>query len=249
MSTAVPLRLLPDNASVAGDGSLVIAGCDVASLAREFGTPLFVYDEMHLRARCREAVRAFGPDRVIYATKAFLCTAMARLAHDEGLLLDVATGGELHVALAAGVLHAVRLGGWGPQATLGKPILWILHAGYGWAAIGFLLMAAAALDWVPRALAIHAFSTGTVGGLIIGMVTRTALGHTGRMLIAGKAETTMYALVMLAAVFRVFGPLLFPAAYTIWMTLGAVAWSAGFLLYAVVYAPRLMAPRVDGREG
>lgn len=103
MSTAVPLRLLPDNASVAGDGSLVIAGCDVASLAREFGTPLFVYDEMHLRARCREAVRAFGPDHVIYATKAFLCTAMARLAHDEGLLLDVATGGELHVALAAGV--------------------------------------------------------------------------------------------------------------------------------------------------
>lgn len=152
-------------------------------------------------------------------------------------------------ALAAGVLHALRLGGWGPQATLRKPILWILHAGYGWAVIGFLLMAAAALDWVPRALAIHAFSTGAVGGLIIGMVTRTALGHTGRMLIAGKAETAMYALVMLAAVFRVFGPLLFPAAYTTWMTLGAVAWSTGFLLYAVVYAPRLMAPRVDGREG
>ena len=152
-------------------------------------------------------------------------------------------------AFAAGILHALRLAGWRPLATLRKPILWILHAGYGWSAVGFLLMAAAALDWVPRVLAIHAFSTGTVGGLIVGMVTRTALGHTGRMLIAGKAETTMYALVMLAAVFRVFGPLLFPDAYTLWMTLGAVAWSAGFLLYAAVYAPRLMAPRVDGREG
>src|SRR5204863_3611057 len=68
-----------------------------------FGTPLFVYDEAHLRARAREALAAFGAGRVVYATKAFLCLAMARLAHDEGLLLDVATGGEMHVALAAGV--------------------------------------------------------------------------------------------------------------------------------------------------
>ena len=81
----------------------MIGGCGVADLADEFGTPLFVYDEAHLRARCREAVAAFGPRRVLYAAKAFLCRAMARLAVDEGLLLDVATGGELHVALAAGV--------------------------------------------------------------------------------------------------------------------------------------------------
>ena len=79
------------------------AGARVAELAAEYGTPLFVYDEAHLRARCREAVAAFGDRRVIYATKAFLCRAMARLAHEEGLLLDVASGGELHVALAAGV--------------------------------------------------------------------------------------------------------------------------------------------------
>jgi len=72
-------------------------------LTQQFGTPLFVYDETHLRTRCREAVAAFGADAVVYATKAFLCTAMARLAHEEGLLLDVATGGELFVALHAGV--------------------------------------------------------------------------------------------------------------------------------------------------
>ena len=85
------------------DGALSVGGCSVADLAAEFGTPLFVYDEAHLRTRCREAVAAFGHERVIYATKAFLCRAMARLAYDEGLLLDVASGGELHVALAAGV--------------------------------------------------------------------------------------------------------------------------------------------------
>lgn len=82
---------------------LMVGGCSVADVAAEYGTPVFVYDEEHLRSRCREAVAAFGPERVIYATKAFLCRAMARLAHDEGLLLDVASGGELHVAMAAGV--------------------------------------------------------------------------------------------------------------------------------------------------
>lgn len=100
--TALPLHLLPDGADVTADGRLRIGGIDVLALAAEHGTPLFVYDEATLRNRCREARAAFG-DGVTYATKAFLCTAMARLAHEEGLLLDVATGGELHVALAAGV--------------------------------------------------------------------------------------------------------------------------------------------------
>ena len=80
-----------------------IGGCELTSIAAQFGTPVFVYDEEHLRDRCREAVQAFGADKVIYATKAFLCMEMARLATQEGLLLDVATGGELYVALQAGV--------------------------------------------------------------------------------------------------------------------------------------------------
>ena len=101
--SAIQRRLLPDTAEVGHDGWLTIGGVSVEELVEDYGTPLFVYDEAHLRARCREAVAAFGPERVIYATKAFLCRAMARLAYDEGMLLDVATGGELHVALAAGV--------------------------------------------------------------------------------------------------------------------------------------------------
>jgi len=105
--TALPLSLLPDTATVGDRGQLIIGGCDTLELAREFGTPLFVYDEAHLRARCREAVAAFGPG-VNYATKAFLCTAMARLAAEEGCNLDVSTGGEYHVARAAGV-PAARL--------------------------------------------------------------------------------------------------------------------------------------------
>ena len=96
-------HLLPDSAKTNASGHLEIGGCDLVSLAEKFGTPAFVYDETHLRARCQEAVYAFGEHRVVYATKAFLCGAMARLAHEEGLLLDVATGGELFVALNAGV--------------------------------------------------------------------------------------------------------------------------------------------------
>jgi diaminopimelate decarboxylase len=100
--SVVPFSLLPESSEVAGDGSLWIGGCSVLDLATEFGTPLFIYDEAHLRARCRETVAAFG-DQAVYAGKAFLCLAMAKLAHEEGLRIDVASGGELFVALAAGV--------------------------------------------------------------------------------------------------------------------------------------------------
>lgn len=97
----LPLRLLPDHHGLS-QGRLSVGGCDLVGLAERYGTPLFVYDEQHLRSRCREAVAAFGRD-VVYAAKAFLCVAMARLAHSEGMRIDVATGGELHVVLAAGV--------------------------------------------------------------------------------------------------------------------------------------------------
>ena len=106
--TAPPERhLLPRTAAVDERGHLHVGGVDLLELAEEFGTPLFVYDEDHLRQACREAVAAWG-DGVAYATKAFLCRAMARLAHEEGMHLDVASGGELHVALSAGV-PAARL--------------------------------------------------------------------------------------------------------------------------------------------
>jgi diaminopimelate decarboxylase len=101
--TAISMGLLPDTAEVLADGGLAIGGCRVDELAEEHGTPVFVYDEAHLRTRCQEAVATFGPGRAIYATKAFLCGAMARLAYEEGMLLDVASGGEMHVALHSGV--------------------------------------------------------------------------------------------------------------------------------------------------
>ncbi|MDP8974977.1 MAG: diaminopimelate decarboxylase [Actinomycetota bacterium] len=100
--TPLPPHLLPLTSRVSDEGRLSVGGVDVLDLAAEHGTPLFVYDEEHLRLRCQEAVAAFG-DGVAYAAKAFLCRAMAALAHEEGMCIDVSTGGEMHVALAAGV--------------------------------------------------------------------------------------------------------------------------------------------------
>ncbi len=97
----IPLSLLPETASLSSTGVLQVGGCDTLELALEFGTPLFVYDEHHIRLRCREAQAAFGGGAV-YAAKAFLCSAMVRLVAEEQMWLDAATGGELHVALANG---------------------------------------------------------------------------------------------------------------------------------------------------
>jgi diaminopimelate decarboxylase len=99
--TAFDVSLLPASATLDGAGRVAIAGVDLASLAERFGTPLYVYDEAEIRARCRAYRAAFG-DGVAYASKAFLCVAMARLVHEEGMHLDVASGGELYVARAAG---------------------------------------------------------------------------------------------------------------------------------------------------
>ena len=97
----IPWDLLSDTAEIV-EGRLNVGGCDVIDVAGRFGTPVFIYDEEHLVSRCSEAVAAFG-DGVAYASKAFLCKAMARVAHQAGMHIDVATGGEMHIALAAGV--------------------------------------------------------------------------------------------------------------------------------------------------
>ena len=103
MAAPIGTHLLPQTAEINADsGRLVVGGVDMCTLAEEFGTPVFVYDEHHLRKRCQEAVWTFGPG-VAYASKAFLCAAMARLADEEGMHLDVASAGEAYVALRAGV--------------------------------------------------------------------------------------------------------------------------------------------------
>jgi diaminopimelate decarboxylase len=100
--SAFDLSLLPGSAAVDATGRVSVGGVDLASLAERFGTPLYVYDEAELRNRCRAYRDAFG-EGVAYASKAFLCVAMARLIAEERLHIDVATAGELFVALQGGI--------------------------------------------------------------------------------------------------------------------------------------------------
>ena len=95
----------------------------------------------------------------------------------------------------------------------------------------------------------HALGLGATGGLIIGMVTRTARGHTGRPIIASKPEVSMYVLVMLATVCRVLASSLAPQFYSLLLMLAATAWSLAFGLYLWVFTPWLMAARLDGKDG
>ncbi|MDE3009206.1 MAG: diaminopimelate decarboxylase, partial [Acidobacteriota bacterium] len=101
MTGPIDASLLPDDTAWRDD-DVLIGGVSLRALAREYSTPLFVYDETTLRARAREAAAAFD-DGVAFASKSFLCGAMARLVVEEGLCVDVATGGELDLVLRAGV--------------------------------------------------------------------------------------------------------------------------------------------------
>ncbi|MBN8440333.1 MAG: NnrS family protein [Thauera sp.] len=153
------------------------------------------------------------------------------------------------VALIAAVMQFVRTAGWNPWATRVNPLLWVLHVSHLWIPVGLLLLAAAQWGLLPRSAGIHALAIGSTGGLIIGMITRTALGHTGRMLAAGPVETAAYVLVQAAALARVLTVALIPAAATGGVHLAATLWALAFGLYAWRYFPFLMRARVDGKPG
>lgn len=151
-------------------------------------------------------------------------------------------------ALAA-ALHGVRQWQWRPWVTRSRPILWILHAAYAWIALGFGLLALAQIGWVSVSAGVHALAIGATGGLVIGMITRTARGHTGRPLRASKAEVLAYALVMAAATLRVLVPLVAPQWLVHALICAAFAWCAAFVIYLFVYAPWLVKTRHDGKDG
>jgi uncharacterized protein involved in response to NO len=150
---------------------------------------------------------------------------------------------------AAGVAQLGRQWSWQPWVTRRRPILWILHAAYAWIPIGFLLLALSELGWVSVSAGVHAMGVGATGGLVIGMLTRTARGHTGRPLKASRAEVAAYGLVMAAAVSRVLMPVLAPQWLVAWLLAAALAWSAAFAIYLVIYSPWLLSTRLDGKDG
>ncbi|MCP5365890.1 MAG: NnrS family protein [Hyphomicrobiales bacterium] len=147
-------------------------------------------------------------------------------------------------ALAAALVLAARMAGWQTARTLRLPLVWVLHVGYAWVPVGFLLMGLAGLGApVDPSAALHALTAGAIGVMILAVASRAALGHSGRALEPSPLTVLAYVLVIAAAVVRVFVP---------WdgaVTVAGGLWFLGYGLFAVVYWPILTRPRIDGLPG
>lgn len=152
------------------------------------------------------------------------------------------------MALLAGTLNALRLIGWSGWRTAREPLVWILHLGYGWIVVGLLLKSAAAFNLVAPTAWQHALGTGAMATLILGVMTRVALGHTGRALSLPPFGVVIYLAITVAALARVSAALQL-LDYRTGLLLAAISWSVAFAAFVLIYWPILTRPRADGRPG
>jgi uncharacterized protein involved in response to NO len=147
--------------------------------------------------------------------------------------LTVATG---LLLIAAALAHTVRLVRWRGDATTAEPLLWILHVAYAWIPIGLALLGIAA--WMPSlaTTALHALTAGAMGTMILAVMTRATLGHSGRALSAGKGTLAVYLFVLIATLARIIAPFL-DAGYSPALDLAGTAWIAAFALFVALYLP------------
>lgn len=196
-----------------------------------------------LRARGIDAAPRTWPivDRLVIA-------AMAALVLADLFRLPASVAGSL--AAFAAIAHSLRMAGWKTSYTLKDPIVWVLHAAYFWIPVGLALRSLHALGGFGFAAHwMHALGGGAAATMVLAVMTRAALGHTGRPLQIAPAIAWAYGLLIAAGILRVFGPSLLPINYTTIFTLSSIAWSAAFLLFVIVYTPILLQPRADGRPG
>lgn len=171
---------------------------------------------------------------------------VALLAAD---LFQVSGGFLAAIALLAAVAHAIRLYLWQSWRTFRVPLVWVLHAAYCWIVVYLVLRGLAAVGLIPEPLAVHALTIGAIGGMTIGMMTRTARGHTGRPLRADRFEVACFLLVFAAAIIRVLGGIIVSGAYTATVIASGICWSGGFALFTIRYWPVLSRARIDGKPG
>ncbi len=151
---------------------------------------------------------------------------------------------------AAALVQAIRLAQWRSGRTLSKPLVWVLHLGYAWIPLGLALKCAALLGgYAVAAFWVHALTVGALATMILGVITRAALGHSGRALEPDPRTVIAYALLLLAGLVRVFGFAFLPLAYPIVILIAAFLWTCAFALFLWVYVPILLSPRADGRPG
>lgn len=154
--------------------------------------------------------------------------------------------GALFTVASAG--HMFRLARWRGWKTFADPLVLILHVGYVWVPIGLALLAA--VDFgasIPRSAAVHALTAGAMATMVLAVMSRATLGHTGRELKASAGTVAAYVLVTAGAVLRIAAPLGL-VDYRIGMDLAGTAWLTALVLFLVVYAPMLFRPRIDEKS-
>jgi uncharacterized protein involved in response to NO len=153
------------------------------------------------------------------------------------------------VAVVAAIANGARLSGWYTNRFWTVPLLWVLHLGYAWIAVGFALRALAGLGAVAPEFTIHAFTVGGIGVLTLGMMARVSLGHTGRPLKAARPIAFAFVLINLAALVRGILPIILPQIFPQLIALSGICWIAAFAIFLAVYTPILTRPRIDGQPG
>jgi len=168
-------------------------------------------------------------------------------------IADMVRPNSVGVAVCAACLfflHLWRLLGWYTAGIWKKPLLWVLYLAYAAIIAGFALKAAAYFTGISPFLGLHAFAVGGVGLMTLGMMTRVALGHTGRNVFEPPALLFWVFVILFAALIaRVALPMLFPQHYGVWVALSQWLWLSAFLVYFISYFPILTRPRVDGQDG
>ncbi|MCP4078596.1 MAG: NnrS family protein [Gammaproteobacteria bacterium] len=154
------------------------------------------------------------------------------------------------VSSTAAIVNFVRFSRWGIQHTQSIPLLWSLHLSYIFIPIGFVLLALHGIGLIDNvSAALHCFTIGSIGGMILAMISRISLGHTGRPLKINSLISVAYVAVLLAALIRVMIPLWLPEFYSLGIGVSGGLWILAFSIYLYFYAPMLVKPRVDGQPG
>lgn len=197
------------------------------------------------------ALRPLGLEGAVHNRPALTGLAIAGMV---GVMLSDVFWPESRIAGAiagvAAVLQTARLLQWAPWRTLRQPIVWVLHLSYAWLPVGLALKAIALLSGAAfAAFWLHALTIGALATMILAVMTRASLGHTGRALIVGPLITFSYLLLTAAALMRVFGLSASWLSYPVVIIWSALFWTVAFALFVAVYAPILWGPRADGKVG
>jgi len=154
------------------------------------------------------------------------------------------------VSITAALTNGFRFARWGIQHTWSVPLLWSLHLAFVFVPIGFVLLALHAVGLLDNiSAALHSFTVGSIGGMILAMISRVTLGHTGRPLKPHGLMTAAFVLILLSATLRMVIPAWMPNYYSWGVGLAGLFWVMAYLFYFIIYVPMLVTTRADGRPG